>query len=146
MIFIVNGKPQGKARARTVRNKYTGKVHSFTPDKTANYEELIRRSYKSAGGVYYADKMLGIFIVAYFPIPKSYNKKKHAEASYGDIRPTTKPDCDNIIKIVLDALNGVAYHDDKQVVCVACNKFYAKTGYLEIEINELKTKGDEQND
>lgn len=142
MIFIVNGKPQGKARARTVRNKYTGKVHSFTPEKTASYEELIRWSYKSAGGVYHADKMLEIYIAAYFPIPKSYSKKKQAERNDGDIRPTTKPDCDNIIKIVLDALNGVAYYDDKQVVCVSCNKFYAETGYLEIEINELKTRSD----
>lgn len=145
MIFTVNGKPTGKGRARTVRNKYTGKVHSFTPEKTASYEELIRWSYKSAGGEYYADKMLEISIIAFFPIPQSYSKKKNAEANCGDIRPTKKPDCDNIIKIVLDALNGVAYHDDKQVVCVSCNKYYAETGCVVIKINELKTKGEEHN-
>lgn len=145
MIFTVKGAPQGKARARTVRNKYTGKVHSFTPEKTASYEELIRWSYKSAGGKCYADKMLEINVIAYFPIPQSYSKKKHSEANCGDIRPTKKPDCDNIIKIVLDALNGVAYHDDKQVVCVSCNKYYAEAGCVVIEINELKTKGEEHN-
>jgi Holliday junction resolvase RusA-like endonuclease len=137
MRFIVEGKPQGKARARTVRNKYTGKVHSFTPEKTANYEDLLRWNYKAAGGVYYAEKTLQVDIKAFYPIPKSFSKARRNDAIKGDVSPTTKPDCDNIIKVVLDALNGVAYYDDKQVVSVSCNKYYAERGYTEIEIKEI---------
>lgn len=137
MEFIVLGKPQSKARARTFYDHRVGKMRSVTPEKTKSYEDLIRWSYNSAGGEYYAEKTLEIDIKAYYPIPKSFSKKKAGNAESGELRPVTKPDCDNVIKVVLDALNGVAYHDDKQVVCVSCNKYYARTGYLHITITEI---------
>lgn len=137
MRFIVNGMPQGKSRARTVRNKYTEKVHSYTPEKTQSYEDLIRWAYKEAGGEYMGEKALRIDIAAYFPIPQSFSKKKRSDAFIGILKPTKKPDCDNIIKVVLDALNGVAYHDDKQVTGVSCIKFYEEEGCLDIHIQEL---------
>lgn len=137
MDFIVIGKPQGKARARTFYDKRVGKMRSITPEQTKSYEDLIRWSYKEAGGQYLGDKVLSVDIKAYYPIPTSFTKKKQQMAITGDVRPTSKPDCDNIIKVVLDALNGVAYYDDKQVVCVSCNKYYSDTGYLYIRIEEI---------
>lgn len=137
MHFFVYGNPQGKSRARTVRNKYTGKVHSFTPEKTQNYEDLIRWAYKEAGGEYFGEQALRIDIAAFFPIPQSFSKTKRKQAFIGVLKPTKKPDCDNIIKVVMDALNGVAYHDDKQITGVSCIKFYADTGFLSIQIQEL---------
>ena len=124
--FTVPGKPQGKARARTVRNKYTGKVHSFTPEKTQSYEDLIRWCFRDADGEYIGNKMIDLYVAAYFPIPKSFSKAKRQAIIDVLLFPTTKPDCDNILKVVLDALNGVAYHDDKQVVSVKCDKFYTE--------------------
>lgn len=54
-------------------------------------------------------------------------------------RPDKKPDIDNILKIVLDGLNGVAYADDKQVIEVRCRKFYSvSSGYLKISVSEIK--------
>lgn len=138
MKFIVEGKPQGKARARTFYNKRIGKMQSITPEQTKSYEDLIRWSYKAQGGGYYINMPLQVRITAFYPIPKSFNKAKRERAISDDLRPTTKPDCDNIIKVVLDALNGVAYYDDKQVVCVSCNKYYGERGYLKIEIEEIK--------
>ena len=135
--FIVEGKPQSKLRPRVVTNKYTGKKHGYTPEKTVKYEDLIRWSYKAAGGQYLGEKLLEVEIKAYYPIPKSTSKKQRLAIEEGGIRPQTKPDCDNIIKGVLDALNGVAYYDDKQVVCVCCNKYYSQTGRLEITFKEL---------
>lgn len=137
MQFIVEGKPQSKLRARTVRNKYTGKVNSFTPEKTANYENLIRWRYKAAGGQYYGEKMLSVEIQAFYPIPKGFSKAKRQNALQGLLRPETKPDCDNIIKCFLDALNGVAYYDDKQVVSVSCGKYYAEMGHVVVNIKEI---------
>ena len=83
------------------------------------------------------EKLLAAEIQAFYPIPKSTTKKARLAIMQEDIRPQTKPDCDNIIKIVLDALNGVAYYDDKQVVCVSCNKYYGEMGYLKITLKEL---------
>lgn len=135
--FIVEGKPQGKARARTFYDKRVGKMRSVTPEQTKSYEDLIRWSYKAAGGQYMGEKTLQVDIQAFYPIPQSFSKAKRNDAIFERIRPTTKPDCDNVIKAVLDALNGVAYYDDKQVVCVSCNKYYGKTGYLKITLSEI---------
>lgn len=129
VIFTVPGKPQGKARARTVCDPRTGRVHSYTPEKTAAYEALIRQYYKINRGIHFGGAvMLRVEIAAIYEIPKSYSKKKVEEIRRDDKRPTVKPDCDNIIKAVLDALNGVAYDDDAQVVAVSCSKRYAAEG------------------
>lgn len=137
MQFFIEGKPQSKLRARTVRNQYTGKVHSYTPKKTMDYENKVRWSYTTAGGKYYGDKPLRVSIQAFYPIPKGFNKVKRENALSGIIRPQTKPDCDNVVKGILDALNGIAYHDDNQVVSVSCDKYYAETGHVIVNIKEI---------
>ena len=134
--FRVPGKPQGKGRPRIERNPYTGKIHGRTPDKTVEYENFIRWCYKAAKGKHFGVNTLAVDVQAYFPIPKSVSQKKRAEILNKGIKPTVKPDCDNIIKAVLDALNKVAYDDDKQVVSISCTKHYAENGYLEITITE----------
>ena len=72
--FTIPGEPVGKARAKTVRNKYTGKTMSYTPEKTANYENLVKVCYK---GKYFGDNAITVVIDAYFKIPASYSKKKN---------------------------------------------------------------------
>ena len=52
-------------------------------------------------------------------------------------RPTKKPDIDNVEKIILDALNGIAYDDDKQVVEEASSKLYSDVPRVEIEVYEI---------
>ena len=135
--FLVEGKPQGKARARTFYDNHAGKMRSVTPGQTKSYEDLIRWNYRAAGGQYLGEKLISVDIQAFYPIPKSFSKKKRKAAVFEETRPTTKPDCDNVIKVVLDALNGVAYYDDKQVISVSCNKYYGETGYLKITVKEL---------
>lgn len=61
------------------------------------------------------DTPLEISIIALFSSPKSIDKKLKNSMLTGDILPTKKPDSDNIIKIILDALNCVAYRDDSQI-------------------------------
>ena len=140
MRFVVEGKPQGKARARTFFNHNTGKMQSITPEQTKSYEELIRWSYKASGGKYLGDKPIEISIRAYYAIPQSFSRVKREQALQGEIRPMTKPDTDNIIKVVLDALNGVAYYDDKQVISVSCDKWYGEIGCLVVELKELQNE------
>lgn len=124
--FMIPGPPQGKARARTVRNPHTGKVQSYTPDKTAQYEELVRLCYRRACGA--AETPTGlpvrVEILARFPVPCSASKTQRRQMQAGILRPTKKPDADNIAKIVCDALNGVAYQDDKQICSLAVLKRY----------------------
>lgn len=138
MQFVVEGKPQAKQRARTFFNRSTGRMRSITPERTKSYEELIRWSYKASGGAYLGDKPIELTIKAFYPIPQAFSRAKREQALQGKIRPTIKPDTDNIIKIVLDALNSVAYYDDKQVLSVSCSKWYAEKGYVLIELNGVE--------
>ena len=65
-----------------------------------------------------------IRIQAIYQIPKSFSKKRTATALDGLIRPQVKPDIDNVVKVVCDALNKIAYKDDTQVVEIAACKLY----------------------
>lgn len=82
------------------------------------------------------DKPIKMQINVFFEIPKSYSKKKKTDCLSHKIRPTIKPDYDNIAKNIGDALNGIAYPDDKQIVSGTVNKFYSDTSYVEIEITD----------
>ena len=58
------------------------------------------------------------------------------------ILPVKKPDCDNIAKIVLDALNKIAYKDDAQVAELSVKKRYAAAAKVFVHIEEIDTRGD----
>lgn len=119
--FIIPGRPVGKGRPR-----FTRQGHCWTPDKTVAYERDIKLAYWSTyrHWKYEADKALAVDIVLYYPRPKSMAKHKRLMAQKGVLRPTVKPDVDNVIKAILDALNGVAFDDDRQIVQVTCEKWY----------------------
>lgn len=136
MDFLVNTKPQGKARPRFSRK--SGVV--YTPKKTAAYEKGIARAFSEAGGKCIPEGCyVSVAVHAFFEIPKSYTKGKRLACKHNVNRPDKKPDIDNILKSVLDALNGVAYVDDKQVVEAIGRKYYtAGDGYLWISVREVK--------
>lgn len=114
----------GKMRARTVRRgNFTT---SYTPKEDVIYENLVKTLYlNKANGLMWNDKEpIEVHIVAYFDIPRSYSKKKSKEAVEHQMFPCKKPDADNIAKIILDGLNGVAYHDDAQIVLLTILKVF----------------------
>lgn len=123
-LFDVPGKPQGKARARTVYNKHLKHATSYTPEKTVLYENLIKSCYPDNGDRWFNGEALHVCIAAYFDIPKSTTKKERERMLNNEVLPTKKPDADNIAKCVCDALNGIAYKDDVQVVNLSVCKKY----------------------
>lgn len=136
--FEIPGSPQGKARPRVVRAK-NGMSMTYTPDKTVAYEELVRLRFKAAaqGFRFPDDAQLAIQITAYYPVPKSKSKRIRADMIAGAIRPTKKPDCDNVIKIICDALNELAYKDDSQIVTTQMAKYYAEVPRTVVKIMEV---------
>lgn len=136
--FHVPGKPQGKARAKTVRNKYTGNTMSYTPEKDLLYENYIKERFLnvSNGMFFEREKPVTLRIVARFLPPKSISKKRTALMLEGKELPLKKPDMDNIVKVVADALNGVAYHDDTQIVFVIAKKAYSAMEGLDVTVEE----------
>ena len=136
MDFIVDGKPQGKQRPRFSRISKT----VYTPTKTAKYEKQIAKAYTDAGGKCIpAECYVSVSVSAFFPVPKSYSKKKREDCLERRLRPDKKPDMDNILKVVLDALNRVSYVDDKQVVELIGRKYYTESeGFLWVSVEEKK--------
>lgn len=131
--FAVYGEPQGKARPRFNTRTKT----AYTPSKTAEYEGEVAMAYRIAGGNKKLDGAVSIDVTAYFAIPKSTPKKKLFQFLQNIFRPIKKPDIDNILKIIMDGLNGIAYEDDKQVVSGRIRKFYSREPRVEVEIDEV---------
>jgi Holliday junction resolvase RusA-like endonuclease len=127
--FHVPGRPSAKARARTTK---TG--HTYTPKPTQTAEgkvlECYLREYRDAP-VILGPVWLSIGI--HFAYPKSWSKKRVAATKYH----TSRPDTDNIIKLVTDALNGVAYADDSQICEMRFSKRYADEDGLYVCLDEI---------
>lgn len=122
--FFVPGKVQGKARPRFSSRSRT----VYTPGKTKSYERQIAEAYAAQRGPRFEGSVM-VVIEAVFSIPKSWTRAKKAAAAAGKLAPG-KPDIDNILKVVLDGLNGIAYKDDKQVTMTQCKKVYTATNSL----------------
>jgi Holliday junction resolvase RusA-like endonuclease len=130
MNFIIPGEPCGKGRAKFARRGNF--VSTYTPDKTILYENLVKACFVGE----YTEKPLSVEIFIYHSIPKSTPKKYIGDMLKGKIRPTKKPDIDNICKVILDALNGVAYKDDTQVYHLEATKRYGEIPSVEVYITE----------
>lgn len=136
--FCIHGDPQGKGRPRF--STVCGHVHTRTPDETVLYENLVKTEYRQQVGVKFPDDaMLDVRIFAYYPIPKSVSKRKRQAMLDRKIRPTKKPDWDNVGKVICDSLNGIAYRDDAQVVDSMVRKFYGETPKVVVTIEEIET-------
>ena len=134
--FTVYGDPKGKARPKFA--KIGNFMRSYQTKKQNAVENYVKLAYLEAAKGVYLTGPLSMNIIAYYPIPKSTSKKKRDEMLAGNIRPIIKPDYDNIVKSVADALNKVAYDDDKQIVSGSFEKFYGDRVRTEISIVELK--------
>lgn len=121
--FTVTGNPKGKDRPRFTT--FRGIARTYSTKATTEYERDVKAAYLHS----YSNKemlqgAIQAEIDAFFIIPKSTPKKNIREMLLKGA--TKKPDCDNIAKIILDALNGIAYNDDKQVVSLIVRKHYTQ--------------------
>ena len=133
--FCILGEPQGKGRPRF--STVCGHVKPRTPEETVLYENLVKTEYRQQVGVKFPDDaMLDVRIFAYYPIPKSASKRKRQAMLDKKIRPTKKPDFDNIGKVICDALNSIAYRDDSQIVDAQVRKFYSDRPRVVVTIME----------
>ena len=108
--------------------------HAVTPEKTRKYEKLIRDSWEH--GIVEGE-YLTIAMVFTMPIPQSYSKKKRLMLLSSKFNYTSKPDTDNIAKIVLDSLNGLAFKDDAQITRLEVIKSYGEQAKVIVELEEI---------
>lgn len=133
MIYLtIPGEPVAKGRPRVTKSGIT-----YTPHKTQGYENLVKMCYMEQGNKVKLEGRLQLAMLAYFQIPKSAPKKLQKLMDEQIERPIKKPDIDNILKIVTDALNKLAYDDDSQIVSVRVEKFYSYEPRVEVAISNF---------
>ena len=133
--FIVWGNPCGKGRPRFTRDG-----RAYTPTKTRTYEaEVVSAFRRDCPGFVPWEKgvPLRVRIKAVYAIPQSASGAAKARMLTGQTRPTKKPDADNCIKAITDALNAICYHDDSQIVDVKCVKEYGNEPRVEVTVKEI---------
>jgi len=137
--FTVEGKPGSKGRPRFTSRG--GHARTYTPKATTNYEAFVKfcamNAIENNPEGWRRDGAYEVYIGAYFAIPKSRPKAYKGQALIGNIRPTTRPDVDNITKIICDALNGIAWMDDSQVVICYTEKIYAEEERVVVLIKDV---------
>lgn len=133
MWLTLRGNQRGQGRPRAaIRGK--GKnafVTMYTDPKDAKAQQNIRAQVAAQWGSRPAwDDDVSISVNFYFHHPKSTPKWKVEAARQGLYRPTKKPDIDNLLKLLLDAMNGVVFLDDSQVTRVSVEKAFGDPGAL----------------
>ena len=131
--FEVPGKITGKGRPRV----NTQTAIAYTPTKTKEYEDLVKQyfilKYRRINPL---EGRIRVEIKAYFSIPKNASKKQKEEMLKDNISPIKKPDIDNIAKIILDALNKLAFKDDNQIIKLDIEKVYSEEEKVYVKIEE----------
>lgn len=131
--FEIPGKITGKGRPRV----NTTTAIAYTPAKTKEYEELVKQyffiKYRRINPL---EGRIKINITAYFSVPKNTSKKQEENMLNNAISPTKKPDIDNIAKIILDALNKLAFKDDNQITKLEIEKKYGTEEKISVKVEE----------
>ena len=132
IIFETLGTPIAKGRARSVRRGNF--IAHITPEKTRRAEESFLAQALPHKPPTPLEGPLKVTLAFIMPIPESKSKKWKSAAMVGAILPTKKPDIDNVCKLIFDALNGVMWLDDKQIVAVDACKVYGAVPMTRVRI------------
>ena len=139
--LVIQEEPVAKGRPRAFYNKHVKRVATYTPKKTSSAENLIKLAFDNGCVRNNEDGQYFLWVQTYMKIPKSAPKRKLHLMRDNTIRPTKKPDWDNLGKLPCDALNGRAYSDDKCVVDAFVQKFYSDEPRTEIRIFKYQEEG-----
>jgi Holliday junction resolvase RusA-like endonuclease len=135
--FQVEGDPKGKGRPRFSRVGNFTKV--YTDKQTLTYEAMIATFAKQAmGGTELLKTPVSVFLYVRLPVPQSYSKKRREACLSGLEKPCKKPDIDNIAKTYLDAMNGVIFVDDTQVIDLHVKKLYSVVAGVDVMVMETQ--------
>lgn len=137
--FEVPGSPIGQGRPKF--STINGHAKAYDPEKSRNYKAYVKLLATQAmkdSGFTMIDGPCCLDIMAFFEVPKSKSKKFKERALLGLERPTKKPDIDNIVKALQDALNGLAYKDDSSIVFLSVAKCYSEVPRVEVILREIE--------
>lgn len=135
--FTIYGEPTAKGRPRAVRGK-NGRIRgAYTPGKTRIEETNFRAQAVKVKPERPFEGPVALELKFFRGVPRSWSKRKKERALSCEILPAVKPDVDNLAKLVKDALNGVFWRDDAQVVRLTAEKKYSDVPRTEVTIKEV---------
>lgn len=128
--------PVPKGRPRFNKTQYG--VMPYTPPKTKRFEQDVALLYYQSDSPQFERNVpIEVSIEFGMVIPASSTKKRKQLMLQGLIHHTVKPDLDNLTKAVLDALNGLAWHDDAQISKLYVRKLYTENPYIQLQIKQI---------
>ena len=139
LMFEIPGSPIGQGRPKF--STINGHAKAYDPEKSRNYKAYVKLLATQAmkdNGFNMIEGPCCLDIMAFFEVPKSKSKKFKERALLGLERPTKKPDIDNIVKALQDALNGLAYKDDSSIVFLSVAKCYSEVPRVEVILREIE--------
>lgn len=131
--FTVYGEPVAQGRPRF--STQGGFTRAYDPKKSSDFKQYVRLVASEIAPTELLSEALQVTVDVYRTIPKSFSKKKTEMAKSGALRPTSKPDVDNYVKGIKDALNKVIWKDDSQIVTLTVRKWYSDKPRIEIEVS-----------
>lgn len=132
--IVIPGAPTGKGRPRVATRG--GHARAYTPAKTRTREGIVASLAMDAmAGRPAMTGPVQVAVSVVSPIPTSWSRRKRAEAI--DQPCPVKPDLDNIIKLVLDSINGIVFADDRQVVELIASKRYGEEPQIIVTVREV---------
>ena len=140
--IFVEGPARGKGRHRSdpkikwVHGKPKAYLVNYACPKSKAYEKTIR-NYLIGEKITLSQMPISVTMTECRKIPKSYPRWKEKLAYLGYFLPTSIPDLDNITKAAWDALNGLVWVDDAQVVNNVCDKVFERVEGLRLRVEEL---------
>lgn len=133
--FTIDGEVTAQGRPRAGRRG--NKTVMYDPAKSKDYKQYVRLVASQHKPEKPLEGEIELVVVIYKQIPKSMPKWQQELARSGKLRPVTKPDCTNYVKGIEDALNGIIYKDDSQIVKLIIEKKYSDNPRAEITVKEV---------
>ena len=132
--FSVPGPPVPQLRPR-----YSGFGHHvYNSKKCVDYKQIVAAAAREAwGSCDPLDGPVEVSLTFVLPIPKSWPLYKRDLARSGRIWPTKKPDGDNLMKLIWDAMTGICYNDDAQIVRWPGEKVYGVDPIVIVTVDSL---------
>ncbi|MBY4733971.1 RusA family crossover junction endodeoxyribonuclease [Cupriavidus pauculus] len=136
VVFAIPGQPVAKGRPKFARQGAF--VRTYTPEKTATYENLVKLvATQAMSGRPPIEGPVELWLDINLQIPASWSKKRQRDAAAGLVAATKKPDADNVLKAVKDGMNGIVWLDDAQAVEYRISKRYSTLPCVQVSVEQL---------
>lgn len=133
--FTVYGEPVAQGRPRF--STQGGFARAYDPKKSKDFKQYVKLAASDYRPQSLLEGPLALEVKVFKSSLKSFSQKKKKAAEVGELRPLTKPDVDNFVKGIKDALKSIIWKDDSQVVDLHVSKWYSENPRVEVTVSEV---------